>query len=276
MEAVNLSNLSVGTDGRVSLGGASSGIDIEGIVSSIIAAKRIPIDSIETRIAENADQITALDDLRALLTGLRQSLTTLRGAVTLGDAGDVFSAKQVFATTSRTDGALPSAAGNLIGVTTTNAAAAGSHTIEVLRVATAHKVASKTFSSETTALSLSGTFDVTGKSGSATITISSTDTLQDVRDRINNANTGASGTGVSASIVQTSATDFILVMTADDTGTDMVVTDSGSVLSGLGISSTNGAGGYRNGLDAADSKIEATNHGFTPSEFDGTQAANSS
>ncbi len=182
MESVNLSNLTVGPDGRVSLGGASSGIDIEGIVTSIIAAKRIPIDSIETRITENADQIAALGDMRVLLTSLRQSLSTLRGAVTLGNTGDVFSAKQVFATTSRAHGALPSAAGNLIGVTTTNAAAAGSHTIEVLRAASAHKVASKTFSSETTALSLSGTFEVTGGGGSATITVSSTDTLQDVRD----------------------------------------------------------------------------------------------
>ncbi|MHC4429856.1 MAG: flagellar filament capping protein FliD, partial [Planctomycetota bacterium] len=67
---------------------------------------------------------------------------------------------------------------------------------------------------------------------------------------------------------------FILVLTADDTGTDMVITDSGSVLSGLGISSTNGAGGYRNGLAAADSKIEATNDGFRQIAFDGTQADN--
>jgi flagellar capping protein FliD len=275
MESINLSNLSVDSSGRVVFSGLSSGVDIQGIVTSIIAAKRIPIDSIETRITKSADQIAALGDLRALLTSLRQSLSTLRGAVTLGNTGDIFSAKQVFATTSRTDGSLPSAAANLVGVTTTNAAAAGSHTIEVLRTASAHKVASTTFSSETTALSLSGTFEVTGKGGSATITVSSTDTLQDVRDRINNADTGVNGTGVSASIVQTSATEFILVLTADDTGTDMILTDTGSVLSGLGISSTNGAGGSRNGLAAADSKIEATNDGFKQIAFDGTQADNS-
>ena len=116
---------------------------------------------------------------------------------------------------------------------------------------------------------------MTGKGGSATITVSSTDSLQDIRDRINNANTGASGTGVGATIVQTSATEFILVLTADDTGTDMIITDTGSVLSGLGISSTNGAGGYRNGLAPADSKIEATNDGFKQIAFDGTQADNS-
>ncbi len=123
MEAVNLNNLSVDSSGRVIFSGLSSGIDVQGIVTNIIAAKRIPIDSIETRITENADQIAALGDLRALLTSLRQSLYSLRGAVTLGNTGDVFAAKQVFATTSRTDGDTPTAAGNLIGVTTTNAAA---------------------------------------------------------------------------------------------------------------------------------------------------------
>ncbi len=275
METINLNNLSVDSSGRVVFSGLSSGIDAEGIVTSIMAAKRIPIDKIEIRIAESVDQIAALGDLRALLTSLRQSLSTLRGAVTLGDTGDVFSAKQVFATTSRSDGTAPSAAGNLIGVTTTNAAAAGSHTIEVLRVATAHKVASSTFSSETAARNLSGTFDVTGGGGSATITVSTTDTLQDIRDRINTANTGASGTGVNASIVEVSDTEFILVLTADDTGIDMAITDTGSVLSGLGISSTNGAGGYRNGLAAVDSKIEATNDGFMQIAFDGSQADNS-
>ncbi|MCH8992328.1 MAG: flagellar filament capping protein FliD, partial [Acidobacteria bacterium] len=99
-------------------------------------------------------------------------------------------------------------------------------------------------------------------------TVSGTDTLQDLRDRINNANTGVNGTGVTASIVQTSATGFILVLTAADTGTDMVITDSGSVLSGLGISSTNGVGGTRNGLTT--SKIEVAD-GFDEIVFDGTQ-----
>ena len=75
METVNLNNLSVDSSGRVVFSGLSSGIDAEGIVADIIAAKRLPIDSIEIRIAKNEDQIAALGDLRALLTSLRQSLT---------------------------------------------------------------------------------------------------------------------------------------------------------------------------------------------------------
>ncbi|TDJ45107.1 MAG: hypothetical protein E2O52_07175 [Gammaproteobacteria bacterium] len=274
MEAVNFSNISVGEDGRVIFSGLSSGIDAKGIVDNIILAKRIPIDSIETRIDLNTEKIAALGELRTLLGALKDSLAKLRGTMTVGSTSDIFAAKQAFATTSRTDGATPSAAANLVGVSVTNAATSGSHTIEVLRAATAHKVASNGFTSQTTALSLAGSFELTGNDGSATITVASTDTLQDIRDRINNANTGSSATGVSASIVQASATDFILVLTSDDTGVDMVITDTGSVLSGLGISTTNGEAGNRNGLIAAESKIEATNDGFKQIAFDGTQADN--
>ena len=193
MEALNLSNLSVDKNGRVVFSGLGSGLDSVGIVDSIIAAKRIPIDTIETRIDANLEKITAIGELRALLGTLKDSLAKLRGTMTVGNTNDVFAAKQVFATTSRTDGATPSAAANLLGVNVTNSASAGSHTIEVLRAATAHKVASDSFTSQTTALSLSGTFELTGKDGSATITVQTTDTLQDIRDRVNNANTGSSG-----------------------------------------------------------------------------------
>ncbi|MFQ5773248.1 MAG: flagellar filament capping protein FliD [Kiloniellaceae bacterium] len=270
MELFNLNNVTVDASGKVTFSGLSSGIDFNKVTDDIIAAKRIPIDSIEAQITENTDKITALEDLRGLLTALRDSLDDLRGKVSVGNAGNIFAAKQVFASTSRTDGLVPSAAANLLGASATNAAANDSHTIEVLRVAAAHKVASTTFTSKTTALALSGNFEVTGSKASATIAVTATDTLQDIRDRINNANTGTTATGMTASIVQAATSQFILVLTSDDTGQSMRITDTGTVLSGLGISSTNGAGGFRNGVGAA-SKIDATNDGFKHILFDGTQ-----
>ena len=95
--------------------GLSSGIDAKGIVDNIILAKRIPIDTIETRIDANTEKIAALGELRTLLGALKDSLAKLRGAVSVGNTNDIFSAKQVFATTSRSDGATPSAAANLVG-----------------------------------------------------------------------------------------------------------------------------------------------------------------
>lgn len=273
MDVSNLNSLSVDANGRASFSGIGSGIDFQKVVKDLIAAKRIPIDSIEKRITANADKVAALETMRGLLTGVRDTLSTLRGAISVGNAKNVFAATQVFASSSRTDGSLPSAAGNLIGVSSTNAAAVGSRTIEVLRVATAQKVASNTFTSQTTAIGVAGSFEVSGSGGKATVTVQASDSLKDIRDRINNANSGTNGTKVSASIIQASTTQFVLVLTADETGKEMTVTEAsgGTVLSGLGISTTQGTGGFRNGLNAATSKIDATSDGFSKILFDGKQ-----
>ena len=43
--AVNLNNISVDTNGRVTLGGISSGIDYQAAIDGIIKARRIPVDT---------------------------------------------------------------------------------------------------------------------------------------------------------------------------------------------------------------------------------------
>ena len=62
---LNFNSLTVDANGRVSFSGLSSGIDFRSVVDSIMAARRIPVDTLETRVADNQDQITALEDLRA-------------------------------------------------------------------------------------------------------------------------------------------------------------------------------------------------------------------
>jgi flagellar hook-associated protein 2 len=255
-ESINLNNLSVdSTSGRVSFSGLGSGIDYKAAVEGIMKARRIPVDRLEARVTENTEKITAYKDLKSLLSTLKDAMNKLRGAVTFGGAGDVFQAKSTFASTSRADGNTPSAAANLLGVTVTNAASLGSHTIEVTRIATAQKLGSRTFSSATTDLgtasggaagSISGSFSVNG----TTITVGANDTLQDVRDRINNANTGATGTGVSASIVSVGTNQQVLVLTADKTGTPIALAnDTNGVLNSLGISADGGTT-YLNQLQA--------------------------
>ncbi len=267
--ALNLDSLVVDSSGRASFSGLSTGIDFVGAVDSIIEAKRIPAVTLESRITLNDEKIAALTDLRALMDSLKNAMSTLRGAVSVGGSSDAFSNKQVFASTSRTDGLTPSAAGNLLGVTVTNAAATDSHEIEVRRIATAHKISSTAFASQTDAQSISGSFTIVGASTESTITVAATDSLLDIRDRINNANTGTTPTGVTASIVSVSATESYLILTNDATGADMVMTDTGTVLSDLGLSTTNGTAGFRNGL--ATSKVESAD-GFAHVVFDGTQS----
>ena len=272
VESLNFNTLQVDDSGRVSFSGLGSGIDFESAVDGIIAAKRIPAVTPETRTTDNDARITAYTELRTSLTALQTAYAKLRGAVSVDGAGNVFKAKNVFASTTRTDGATPSAAGNLMGVSVDNAATVGSHEVEIRRVATAHKVSSQAFTSLSTALSLSGSFSVSNGTKATSVTVTATDTLADIRDRINNANTGTSATGVTASIVSASSTEHYLVLTKDATGSDMIVTDSGSVLSGMGLSTTNGTGAVRNAL-ASGSKIEAAD-GFSEILFDGSQDDN--
>jgi flagellar hook-associated protein 2 len=246
---LNLDSLVVGQSGRAFFNGLSSGIDIQGTVDALIEAKRIPIDRMEQRIADHELKMAALRDTRALALGVRDAVAKLRGAISFDGSSDVFEAKQAFATSTRTDAQAPSQAAELIGVSVTNAAQAAGHTIEVLQIATAHKVASAGVAGASgDPLGLAGSFEINGR----TITIDAADSLLGLRDAINAANSGDDATGVTASIVSISATEQVLVLTADDTGTDAAIgaTDTaGNILQSLGV--LDGVGGFGNQLLAA-------------------------
>lgn len=267
MENLNLNSLSIGDDGRISFSGLSSGVDFQAAIDAIMAARRIPVDRLEVNIEINTDKIAELRNLRTFMSSLKDSLSDLYGKVSVGNTSDAFNAKAAFATTSRTDGVAPATAANLLGVSLTNAAGLGSHQIEVLRVARAHKISGQNYASTTTALNLAGSFTVNGQ----TVTISTADSLLDVRDRINNVNTGTNASKVTATVVTISSTQNVLVLTSDETGADMAVTDTGTVLSSLGLSATHGEGAFRNGM--ASSKIQVAD-GFVSIVFDGTQKDN--
>jgi flagellar hook-associated protein 2 len=229
--SLNLNSLTVDSNGRISFSGLSSGIDFQKAVDAIIAAKKVPIDTMSAKVDTNNKQIAALKQLNTLVTNLKSSLDTLRGSISVGGANDIFKSKAAFASVSRNDGATASPADNLIGVNVTNAAVVGSHTLEVLRVATAEKDASDAQASITDALNLAGTFQINGQS----IAVSAGDSLQSIADRINNANTGTNATKVTASIVSPNSGENYLVLTANDTGTPIAFTDGDGVLQSLGI-----------------------------------------
>ncbi len=249
---LNLDNLSVDSSGRVSFSGLGSGIDVQGAVDGIIAAKRIPIDSIEQRISDNDARIAILDDIESLTRNLLDSANALRGTVSFDGSSDIFEAKSTFASSSRADTQTPSTAAEILGVSVTNRAQATRHTIEVVQVASAHKVASDSIAGATTdSLNLQGTFEINGTS----ITLEQGDTLLDLRDSINAANGGDNPTGVTASLVSISETEHVLTLTADETGVDQAITltDSAApddeVLESLGI--FDGASAIKNELQGA-------------------------
>ena len=246
---LNLDSLTVGQNGRAFFNGLGSGIDIQGAVDGLIEAKRIPIDRMEQRIADHELEMVALRDVQTLALGLRDAVAKLRGAVSFDGSSDVFEAKQVFATTSREDTQAPSQATSLIGISVTNAAQAASHALEVLQVAKAHKVASASIAGTAgAALGLAGSFEINGRA----VMIDADDSLLELRDRINAANSGDGATGVTASIVSISASEQVLVLSADETGTDASILASdtaGGVLQSLGV--LDGGGAFADELQAA-------------------------
>ncbi|SMF67770.1 Flagellin hook IN motif-containing protein [Tistlia consotensis] len=283
MSSTSLINGSLVTDanGRVRYSGVSSGIDFNAIIDATIQAKQVPIDRITANITDNKTKIDALNQLSSLMQGVKTSLSTLYGQISLGNANNIFSAKSAYATSSRSDGGTATSAASLLGVTTTNAAEASSHDVQVLQIAKAEKLGSATFNSTTSDLgtavggaagSIAGSFDING----TTITVSSSDTLGDLRDRINNANTGTNATGVSASIVSAGTNQYVLVLTAAKTGQNITINnETGSVLSALGISDDGGAT-FTNELQAAQ-KAQLKADGLKdPSQYESALVASAS
>jgi flagellar hook-associated protein 2 len=245
--SLNFNNVNVNSSGQITFSGVGSGIDFQKIENAIIQAKQVPIDNLKTTITDDQKKITDLQKFQSLLTTLQSSVSTLYGAVSFDNSSNDFLKTVASTGSTRTDGATPSAAANILAVTTSNEAQAGDHQIQVLQVATAEKLGSGSFNSLTTDLgtasggaanSISGSFTINGVS----ISVLSTDHLTDLRDRINAADTGTSATGVKASIVSVSSTQNILVLTADQTGTPITLADPGStgVLAQLGISNDGG------------------------------------
>jgi len=278
MVDLNVSNLTIGDDGRVSFSGLGSGIDFEAAVDGIIAAKRVPVDRLEAKIETNKGKIEALGVTRNLTSALQESLRNMFGAVSFDRSTSIFNAKQAFASAGRTDGQTPSQPANLLGVAVTSAASPGDHSVEVLQTARSHRVGSGEFSSVSAdigtarglgANSVSGAFEINGTS----IVVSTTDSLNDIADRINAANSGDDATGVSASVVSTSATEHFLVLTVDATGkslgSDISLDDPDGVLEKVGVLAASGS--FANQLQAArkaqihaDGLLDGSSHSSDP------------
>ncbi|MEQ9346899.1 MAG: flagellar filament capping protein FliD [Thalassospira sp.] len=233
MSSLNLNNIYVGENGRVQLSGGSSNIDFVDTVDQMIAARRIPADNLEKRVEANDEKIAALKELQTLIGTLKDSMANLYGATSFDNSKNIFESKTIFASSDGTS------AGSLIGVAASNAAESGSYTFEIDQVASKHKLSSDTqavaASADITGITGTGTFTVTGGAGSSTVTVAAGDSLQEIRDKINNIK---DSTGVQASVVKVSATESTIILTSTEEGVDNRMSfsdDSGNVLQSLGI-----------------------------------------
>ncbi len=184
-----------------SFSGLASGIQWRDMIDQIMdieAARRV--DPLTSQIAAQRARATAWTAYQGTVTKLADAAKALRD-------GTAFGNYKVSAGTGAGGRALVSA-------TASAAAAPGSHRVKVLDLARPEKLSGHVFESTTAALGLDGEFAVNGRR----IAVSATDTLASLRDRINAANTGATPSRVSASILSTGSGAHRLVLTSEVPG----------------------------------------------------------
>ncbi|HXP90529.1 MAG TPA: flagellar filament capping protein FliD [Fibrobacteria bacterium] len=219
---------SISSTGTISVGGLVSGIDTNSLTDSLVALEQQKVTAITTQ--QQSSQL-ALSDLGTVSSMLSTFSTDASAISTLAD----FS----LFTPSSTN----SAAATITG---TGSGMQGNVNVAVQQLATSWEVASSPQSSSIVGLNLSGTLNIsqsaasqlsTGTSTPLQVSIASTDTLQNIASKIN----ATTGSGVTASVVTLGTGDTRLMLNGVDTGsTSFSVTesDSGNVLSGLGLQSS--------------------------------------
>jgi len=206
--------------GSISSPGIGSGINVNQLVSQLVAAERAPQEQrIARRETDARADLTAFNQIKTALSSLRTAANALDG--TNGVAGRK--------TTIQADAGFTA--------TATSAAALGRYSIEVESLATAQKRQSGPVTSS--ADLGSGTLSFTVGTETFNVTLGATNTITELRDAINKA-TG--GKGLSATVVNGDAGN-VLVLNAAKAGTAGAITinATGSIATftnGLAVTTT--------------------------------------
>ncbi len=222
-------------------------IDWDAIIEAAYEAKLSRADTLETKVTENEAKISAYEEAQSLLADLTEAAQALRAPSGTIDSGDdVFQARTAYLT-----GNGGVAADDVVAVTAEDGAATGSWDLKIYQLAKAHKVASESFETKSDDLGLSGTITLgTDAGGSAAIAIDADMSLADIADAINDV---SETSGVTASVVKVSSTEYTLVLSSASTGETISATDGGGVLASLGV--LDDAGAFADELQAAQDAI---------------------
>ena len=187
--------------------GLSSGFDWRSMIDQLMEIEHKKVDLVEGQKTEYKDKLSEWQSVNTKLLSLKTAAADLKDS----DDFDVY-------TSDMTSDSSSVDASDLLSVSTSSSASKGSYTITVSSLATAQKLSSASFSDFSDALGASYTGDIL--INGVAVSISETDSLAGIRDKINNANAGTNPTGVTASIVSYSNNDFRLMLTSDSTGED--------------------------------------------------------
>lgn len=210
--------------------GLGSGLDVNNIVSQLVALERRPIETLQAQKTELTTKLSSFGLLQSYMSNLQSA------AGELGKAANW---------SKNTAG---STAIDTVSATASATAAAGSYRVEVSVLATAQSVASAAQAGGSTTVMGTGTLNIQVGSG-ATVAVEITtanQTLAGVRDAINAANAG-----VNASIV-TDASGARLVLSSRTTGAANTITVTQEAGGGLAaLTSAGGLAQIQPAVDAA-------------------------
>ncbi|HET6461641.1 MAG TPA: flagellar filament capping protein FliD [Syntrophales bacterium] len=197
------------------ISGLSSGIDWSSVITQLMAVDQQSVTLVQNQQSAEQAQLTAWQSFNTQLLSLKTA------ADALNDPSDFSKFNANMSTCSGT-----STASNLLSVSVGDAATVGSYTIKVDNLAQAQKLSSNPFTSSSTELgsSYAGDIVINGK----VVTVSATDTLADVAASINEADTGASPSGVTATVVNLGTNNSRLILTSDATGAEGISLLNGS------------------------------------------------
>lgn len=203
----------------ISSPGVGSGLDVQSIVTQLMTLERRPLQALQQSKSTLDSQLSAYGRFRSALSTFQTALRDLKSL----DAFEIYSA-----TSSDKDA---------LTVTTDSAAAIGSLSVQINRLAQAHKQGSQ-------AIADTGTTTLGGVGDQMTITVDGTATavnvggmtLSQIRDAVNEADAG-----VTATIVSENASSHRLVLTSTQTGADaaMSLSFSGTVGTALNMATIN-------------------------------------
>ncbi|RLA19702.1 MAG: flagellar hook protein [Gammaproteobacteria bacterium] len=203
----------------ITASGIGSGLDVEGLVTQLVAAERAPTaNRLTSQEVGLTAKLSAFGTFKGALAGFQSSLADLNNLSKFGQY------------------AAASSDGDIIAVSANTSAAAGSYELAVTQLAKAHSLASGSYASASDIVG-SGTltirfgstqftpadpgpesydgFTVNPERGVATIAIGSgNNTLEGIRDAINDADIG-----VSAAIVN-DGSGYRLLLSSDQTGAE--------------------------------------------------------
>jgi len=197
--------------GTFSIGGLVSGLDTQNILDQLREIERRPVVLLENRKSQYQRRLDAWKRITSQLQALKSAMDDLRQV----------SDFNLFTTNSDDE--------DYVTLIATSSATPGEHTIVVNNLAKARKIGSKIFTSKTEDLGLSGDFLIDGE----VISVSTTDSLLDIMDKINN-----SDAAVNASIIQIGEDQYRLIISAQSEGSDsfhILDASTSNILQSLGF-----------------------------------------